>query len=369
MFGVEQMVEEVDAVGAEDRSDWPGVARTSRVLDLARLVERATIALLGALGDADRDRAWAAGGAATAPAWLAHEAGMHGADAARTVAVARLVRTHPRIGGDLYAGRITTGHVAVLARAARNRDVRFTRDVDLLVDAAAALPVELFRTLARRWTACVNDEVTGPAADGGPARWLHASSTFAGHVRVDGLLDPEGGAVLLEALAAQIRPRTRDDARTPAERRADALVAALGGDRCAVHVDVLVDADTLLARDAPDLMSTRHDLERIGPAPPSLVRRLAENATVSYVAVDADGNVVDIGTARKSMSPRLRRAVMLRDRGCTWPGCDRPPGWSDVHHVVAREDNGQNVLSNLRLLCRHHHRLVHQGCTPAHAPP
>ena len=369
MFGMERMVEEVDAVGAEDRSGWSGAARAARVVELARLVERAKAALLGALADADRDRAWAEDGSASAPAWLAHRTGMSSAEAARTVAAARLARTHERIGDGLRAARLSTGHLAVLARAARDRDTLFARDADALVDAAEALDIERFRIVARRWTVCVDDETTGPGSDGGPARWLHASPTFMGHVRVDGLLDPEGGAVLLAALAAHLSPPSGDDARTPAERRADALVAALGGERCEFHVDVFVDVDTLLAQEAGDLGRTRHDLDRIGPVPPSLIRRLAENATISHVAVDADGNIVDIGSAQKAMSPRLRRAVELRDQGCTWPGCDRPPEWSDVHHIVAREHDGQNVLSNLRLLCRHHHRLVHRGRVPAHGPP
>ncbi len=369
MFGLDRVVEEVDAVGREDRSGWSGVARTSRALELSRLIERAKVALLGALADADRDHAWAESGAATAEAWFAREAGITGAESARTVAAARLVHAHAAIGDGLRRGRLSTAHVAVLARSARDRALLFTRDVEVLVGAAEALPVERFRLVARRWTVCTDDEATGPAADGGPARWLHASPTFAGHVRIDGLLDPEGGAVLLAALAAHLAPRARDDARTPAERRADALVAALGGDRCDIRIDVLTDADTLLGRAPSQLLDARHDLDRLGPVPPSLVRRLAENATISHVAVDADGEIVDIGTARKSMSPRLRRTVELRDEGCTWPGCDRPPEWTDVHHIVAREDGGQNVLSNLRLLCRHHHRLVHWGREPANAPP
>jgi 5-methylcytosine-specific restriction endonuclease McrA len=59
------------------------------------------------------------------------------------------------------------------------------------------------------------------------------------------------------------------------------------------------------------------------------------------------------------VSPGLRRAVILRDRHCRFPGCDRPPSWCDAHHVVHWARGGLTALANLILLCRRHHRMVH----------
>ena len=66
-----------------------------------------------------------------------------------------------------------------------------------------------------------------------------------------------------------------------------------------------------------------------------------------------------VGRATRTVPPSIRRALVVRDRGCRFPGCDRPPAWTDGHHLVHWADGGQTALENL-VLCRPHHRLVHE---------
>jgi hypothetical protein len=73
------------------------------------------------------------------------------------------------------------------------------------------------------------------------------------------------------------------------------------------------------------------------------------------------GEVLDLGRGSRLPSPALRRALVLRDRGCRFPGCDRPPQWTDAHHIQPWATGGPTTLPNLILLCRHHHTLVHEG--------
>jgi hypothetical protein len=69
--------------------------------------------------------------------------------------------------------------------------------------------------------------------------------------------------------------------------------------------------------------------------------------------------LLDLGRATRAVPPRaLRRALAVRDGGCAAAGCDRPPGWTDAHHLQHWVDSGATALGNLVLLCRTHHVAV-----------
>ncbi|HUH12153.1 MAG TPA: HNH endonuclease signature motif containing protein [Longimicrobiales bacterium] len=88
-------------------------------------------------------------------------------------------------------------------------------------------------------------------------------------------------------------------------------------------------------------------------------RRLCCDIGVVRVRRAPDGAVLDVGRKTRSIPPALRRALEVRDRGCRFPGCGR--GFTDGHHVEHWVDGGATSLANCLLLCRFHHRLVHEG--------
>lgn len=99
-------------------------------------------------------------------------------------------------------------------------------------------------------------------------------------------------------------------------------------------------------------------------------RRLACDASITRVVLDPQGQPLDVGRRTRLIPPAIRTALVVRDRGCTHPGCDRDPQWTDAHHVQHWSDGGPTSLGNLVLLCRQHHRTVHEGRhATAHAPP
>ena len=74
-----------------------------------------------------------------------------------------------------------------------------------------------------------------------------------------------------------------------------------------------------------------------------------------------DSEVLDLGRETRLVNRALRRALVARDRGCVFPGCERPAVWCDAHHITWWEHGGPTNLENCCLLCRRHHTLCHEG--------
>ncbi|MFB9234884.1 DUF222 domain-containing protein [Plantactinospora siamensis] len=91
------------------------------------------------------------------------------------------------------------------------------------------------------------------------------------------------------------------------------------------------------------------------------VRRLACDAGILPAVLGGQGQVLDVGRQRRLFTGPLRRALVLRDRGCAFPGCDRPPRRCAGHHIQHWTDGGETALHNAVLLCGYHHRVVHRG--------
>jgi hypothetical protein len=95
------------------------------------------------------------------------------------------------------------------------------------------------------------------------------------------------------------------------------------------------------------------------PVSAAAVRQMACDARILPLVFGGDSQILDAGRSRRLVTGPLRRALNARDRGCTFPGCDRPAGWCDAHHIVSWTDGGTTDLTNVALLCEHHHRAVH----------
>jgi hypothetical protein len=366
---------ELDAVLAElateDRSAWSGPARATRVLELQTMIERLRVEQVRAVGDWDRDRAWLADEATSGAAWLTHHADMPAGEAARLVRAARLARNHPAVGDALAAGTVTTAKVDALARVEHHREALFTRDVDALVDAAVRHPVRELTVVARRWRHLADDAASTDTPERvHERRYLHASPTFGGTVRIDGELDPDGGAIFLAALDKYAPPDPVGDPLGPRsleQRRADALVdiarESLAGGRPGQLprpvIDVLIDPGTLAGMPPVDLDRVRCDIDAVGPVPVETIRRLMCDGTLCRILA-AGKQVLDMGKGVRFPTDPQRRAVIARDRHCQFPGCDRPARWCDVHHIVEVPKGGRTVMTNLVLLCRRHHQAVHE---------
>ena len=124
------------------------------------------------------------------------------------------------------------------------------------------------------------------------------------------------------------------------------------GDRyqVVVHVDaaVLADADA----------AGQSVLEGGARVPAGTSQRLACDASRVVMRHDAEGRIIEVGARTRTIPPALRRALHHRDKGCRFPGCGRPFGKG--HHIQHWANGGPTTLSNLAMLCRRHHRAVHE---------
>src|SRR5919106_1128185 len=204
---------------------------------------------------------------------------------------------------------------------------------------------------------------------------LYLSATLGGRGRVSGDLNAETTQVLFTALRAvqdaEVRSNDRTDTRSPARRRADALgeicrqwldssdPPVVAGER--PHVIVTVDVETLGRgkNAAGTARSAGARLPDVGAISAADALMWACDAQVTRVITDAASRPLDVGRTVRITPPWIRKALIARDKSCVFPNCGRPQSWCDPHHIVHWTNGGPTALSNLVLLCRRHHRLIH----------
>ncbi len=194
-------------------------------------------------------------------------------------------------------------------------------------------------------------------------RYLHVSEPSHGLIRIDGLLDEEGGAMLNRALDRLMPPPSRDDDRHAGQRRADALLelcqrpsrGSTDGAGPRPHLVIRASVETLVGTRG----AAAGEVERGGSVPSETVRRLACDAALSRITGQGELDA-EVSRATRTIPPATRRALAARDHGCVAEGCGRPPDWTDAHHLKHWVHGGDTTMSNLVLLCRRHHRMVHE---------
>jgi hypothetical protein len=283
------------------------------------------------------------------------------------IAVAAALEDMPETKEAFAAGEVSESRVRLLAQAQALAPEQFAQDEARLVAEAARVPSLQLPQVLAAWKRNADLGAAQAEAERLHAlRALHISPDWSGMTRPSGLLDPESGGIVLAAIRSLAEPAALDpaDSRTTAQRQADALVEIChrylngnpGTGSSRPHLQITIPWEAL--RTGSGLVDTES-----GPISVTDVRRLACDASISPIIVDQDGMPLAAGEARRSIPTALRRALDLRDKTCTHPGCDIPARWCDAHHIVHWADGGKTVLSNLRLLCRTHH-----GQEPDHHP-
>jgi hypothetical protein len=325
----------------------------------------------------DKGGGYAATAALTAKAWLRWKCNFSPAAAADRVAVARQLERLALATQAFADGDFSYPHAAMIARTAEKLGDKMESNAEtILVTAAKDLDLGQFRVVTMKLQHLMDpDSVLEETNESHERRFLSLSQTLDGIFYLNGRLDSEGGATLQTALNALGGPPSAEDKRTPKQRRADLLVELarqqldggnlpeVGGQR--PHLAVTVSIATLANQPG----SPAAELEWAQPIPAETARRLACDAAITPVFLGSESDQPQAGQTSRSISGSQRRALVVRDKGCRFPGCDRPPDWTDAHHLQHWADGGKHKMDNLVLLCRRHHRKVHEeawqlGITP-----
>jgi hypothetical protein len=357
-----------------------------RVDAAMRLRVQADALLLAAVGEVDARDLGRRRGATSIRAWLRDTHRCDPREAGRLTATARglrsgLTSTHEAMTAgavSLDQARVIVRYVGELAKEVPAPLVA-RGEADMIGFCAQLDPV-LLGVVGRRLSELVDPEGTQDR-DEADAVDREAKATAARTVTLTAfddkpggilraVLDAEGCATVAARLDAAAAPPKPDpdgvrDPRSPGQRRADALIAACeqglaGGSLRArggvkPRIIVTIPLSSLLGSTGFGLT---HDGMQISP---TLTRALGCDAEILAAVLDPNGNLLDCGRLIRLFTGKARLALELRDRGCAWPGCDRPISWTQAHHIRSWLGGGETKPSNGVLLCPYHHREIEKG--------
>jgi hypothetical protein len=352
--------------------------------DLQSLVAQADAGLLAAIREADRRDLGKTAGATSTANWISGLLRIHPGQASRRVKLAKdLDTTFVRTQSALNAGAISVEQADVIAHTLRDLpgeagpEVRFDAEQVMLDHARVFPPRDLARIGTTILTTVDPDladrvlakKLADQEAKDSCARELSISDDpYGTGAYMQGKLDAETVELLRTALEPLARPRptTADgpDTRTATQRLGDGLHEMLrrylNSGESPTHagekphlVITITDTNLINGTGYASLLHTGT------PISARTAQRLACDAKISvWGSINGEEALTD---GARLFVGKTRRLLELRDKGCAFPGCDRPPAWCDGHHVIAWLKGGRTTVGNGVLLCSYHHRLIHQA--------
>lgn len=376
------------------------------LVELAQMHDRVQAGLVASLAEFIRAGAHDVDGWPSPVSWVTTHLPVTSAQATRLVLQARRVTEWPALAERWFAGEVSTAQFETVVGVVGRHHVELYAAHDAEVSPLlVGLTVAETRTAIRHWVARADALVDAAAPSSpGPDASVHLSRTFGGRGRLDADLDADTTAIVETALRVFAPDDTDTDGprRSVSERRAQALrdLCTFALDhhgrrgrrgRQHPHVTVVLDLpdlyravlDGLGVRTADDLEAffewrvvsaveeafIRHAFaHRTGcaetvdghPLTPEAVTAIFGAGSTMARVLTADSRVLDHGRSVRLATDSLRDAMLLRDRGCRFPGCDSPATWIDAHHLRHWDHGGPTDLDNLAALCSGHHGVVHR---------
>jgi len=353
----------------------------NKITELAAHINAATFQLLKLICEYDEQDGWWLHGVASCAHWLQWQCGTTIGVAREKVRVARALPKLPKISKSFSKGRISYSKVRAMTRVATPKNEKFLLKI------------------AHHGTAAHVEKVVSNYRRGKRLEILYEENNRHAHRELSWYMDGDGmwvfkgkftaeqGALIKMALEGAMEEIFEEQQNEPSDvsaetpqgvdpfepkphpidtRRADALERVAetflagekgessGGDRYMVNIHT--EVETLTANgEGPE-----SECEDCGKVSAETSRRMACDASVVHWHEGKDNEPLNIGRKSRTIPPAIRRAIKRRDGGCRFPGCTCSK-FVDAHHIRHWADGGETSMDNLVLLCRRHHRLVHEG--------
>jgi len=338
--------------------------RRERLRQKAHIIDAQMLSFAQEAAEFAKSDAWDEDGSGSAIDWIRFNCNMTSNAAADLIAVGLNLQRMPATVGAVIQGEIGFGHAKAMARTAAFVGPEFD-ETPLLEKARENSPGKFYYICNHYRHAANRKGFEVEQTDLVENRRLWITKCDDGSVLVSGNFDPEGGAVLLTAIEPLARRSGAHDDRSREKRVADAtvelamhsldtgLIPQQGSQR--THLNVTASLETLQA--LPGASAADLEFSSV-PISARTVERLACDASITRIVLGSESTVIDVGRARRTISGPARKALNARDRGCTWPGCERPASWTSGHHLKHWIHGGTNEPPNLTLLCYRHHGPV-----------
>ncbi|RZS31182.1 uncharacterized protein DUF222 [Herbihabitans rhizosphaerae] len=266
----------------------------------------------------------------------------------------------------LAEGVISRDHIQVVRATLKKLPAEHHAEVEqrLVEEGAAFDPVKLSKIATHIRAYVQPEQVVLNEQQARKRMELSMVEDLDGMIHIRGQLSPECAEVLKAALSPLAKPAGKDDVRSAARRWAEALVEL---------ANRVLDSDTLPQDGGrrPHLavtISYEQLRQQIGLGhgdfgamiTPQTIRQIACDAGITPIVLNSEGQPLDVGREERLVTKAIRAALIARDKGCSFPGCDRPPEWTDAHHIIHWIDGGITSAELMTLLCRYHHTTVHE---------
>ncbi|GJM08441.1 MAG: HNH endonuclease [Lysobacteraceae bacterium] len=343
----------------------------SDITELAGHLAAANYRLLVLIREFDEAHGWSGGGVLSCAHWLSWKVGTNLGAAREKVRVAHALKNLPQISEAFSMGSVSYSKVRAMTRVATLENEEF------LLTIARHGTARHVEQLVRHYRKVTRTEALQRDNEVHKRRSLSVQVDDDGMVILKGRFTPEQGASIIQALDKamddcfeesrkqeagkdEIKPEPYSARRADAmEKLADSFLCnkqgrQTGGDKYLINVHTTVET----LQEGGE--QSESELGGIGNVSAESSRRMSCDCGVVHTTENTDGDTLSIGRKARTVPPSIRRALDRRDGGCAFPGCSCTR-FVDAHHIIHWADGGETKLSNLVLLCRRHHRLVHEG--------